>query len=245
MNESRKTESVDADALLRAMGRAQRETDLHSMTDTPISTSTDDDALVANITQQVLAQQQQSRLNSTQTVPAIVVGAARARRPRWTGFAAIAASVALAWILLPAYFAPERLPIYAAEVSGMDREFRGAAPEPLQPWNGTATLGNRVVVTLRPKVASAAAVVATLWHAVGNDIEALDVPLRRSPAGTLRLDAVLGRELALAPGAHRLWLVVARRETTPSANELLAITRIDAQQDRYVLPMRLVVLARP
>ncbi len=244
MNESRKTESVDVDALLQAMARALRETDSHSMTDTSTATSTDDAALIAGITQGVLAQQQQSGLNSTQSVPAIF-GVPRARRPRWTGLAAIAASVALAWMLLPAYFAPARLPIYAAEVSGMDREFRGAAPEPLQPWNGTATVGNRVVVTLRPKVASDAAVVARLWHAVGDDIEVLDVPLRRSPAGTLRLDAVLGRELALAPGAHHLWLVVARRETTPSANELMAITRIDAQQDRYVLPMRLVVLAQP
>ncbi len=243
MNESRKTESVDADALLRAMGRALRETDSHSMTDTPTAASTDDEPLIAGITQRVLARQQQSGLSSTQPVAAIV-GAPRARRPRWTGLAAIAASVALAWMLLPAYFAPAPLPIYAAEVSGLDREFRGADPEPLQSWDGTATLGNRVVVTLRPEVASDAVVVARLWHAVGNDITVLDVPLRRSPAGTLRLDAMLGRELALAPGAHRLWLVVARRETTPTANELLAITRIEAQQDRYVLPLRLVVLAQ-
>lgn len=243
MNESKKAGSMDVDALLSAMGRVLRTPDSSSVTDTPAVTATDDDALIAGITQRVLTQQQHAGSPSPQSVPAIL-DAPRARRPRWSGLAAVAASVALAWMLLPTYFAAARLPTYVAEVSGMDRAFRADAPEPPQQWNGSATLGNRLVVTLRPEIASEAPVVATLWHAVGNDVEALDVPLQRSSAGALRLDVVLGRELALEPGAHRLWLVVARRETTPAASDLQAITDIDAQQDRYVLPMRLVVLAQ-
>jgi hypothetical protein len=181
MSEPRNNDSATADALLKAIGRASRTLDAARAADAAPISEADDEALVANITRRLLAQQQQAPSPIVQAAPPSRP-TARRRRPWWIGIAAAAASLAFAWLLVPAQFGTGPLPSYSAEVSGLDRDLRGATPVTPKPWKGSATIGNRLLVTLRPEIASESTVVAKLWHATGNDIEWLPVPLQRSSA---------------------------------------------------------------
>lgn len=101
---------------------------------------------------------------------------------------------------------PAPLPAYALEVTGFDAATRGLADS--QPSShASATLGNRLLVVLRPQRAVTTEVVGELWRVEGPRALRLPTPVVVSAQGALFVDAVVGADLALAPGTHRLWLV--------------------------------------
>lgn len=227
MNDFRKDSPEQLDAMLRAIGRASRDC-------APApgdAAGADDEALIARLTERVLAEQ--GRAPQAPTRP-------RASRPAWLG-AALAASLALAFYFVPPRGGVPAVPAYAAEVSGLDRAYRDAAPS--TDTRGAITVGNRLVVVLRPPVSTSVPVTARLWRDDGHELDAIDVPLTPSAAGAWRLDAVVGAQLPLDPGEHRLWLVVTTRDLAPSLTELRAIDAPRREADRYVLPLDLLVRA--
>jgi hypothetical protein len=224
--------NAELDALLAAMARAGTEP---ATADDAATATADDEALIAAITQRVLAQQSAPTRQAAST-------AVRRHRPWWLGVAT-AASLALAWLLLPRPYDAAPLPDYAIEFSGLDARQRDQSAATSERRDGVITLGNRLVLTLRPEVATGTATVAHLWHANGDAIERLDVPLQNSAAGTVRLDVELGRELRLAPGSHRLWLVIGREDYVPDAVLLRSIVQPKPSPDHYVLPFSLDVRA--
>jgi hypothetical protein len=227
-----KKSNDELDALLGAIARAGAE----PAAGEEVATSADDDeALIARITAGVLAQQAAPPMPQLSAAP-------RRRRPWWLGVAT-AASLALAWLLVPRTYDAAVLPDYAFEISGLDAVQRDHAAANVTRRDGAITQGNRLIVTLRPETTSGVATAAHLWHARGDAIEMLDVPLQRSAAGTVRLDAEVGSELQLAPGDHRLWLVVGPEDDPPDAATLRAVAQPSASPVRYVLPLSLTVRA--
>ncbi len=225
-----KKSNDELDALLGAIARAGEEP---AAADGAATAGADDEALIARITAGVLAQQSAPTMPQSSTAP-------RRRTPWWLGVAT-AASLALAWLLVPRPYDAAALPDYAFEISGLDAGQRDHAAANAMRREGAITLGNRLVVTLRPETATAAVAAARLWHARGNAIEMLDVPLQRSAAGTVRLDVEVGSELQLAPGDHQLWLVIGPDNYLPDAAALHAVMQPTASPGHYVLPFSLAV----
>jgi hypothetical protein len=227
-----KKSNDELDALLAAIARAGAEPTAAE----EVATSADDDeALIARITAGVLAQQSAPPMSRSSAAP-------RRRRPWWLGVAT-AASLALAWLLVPRTYDVAALPEYAFEISGLDAAQRDSAAANARRRDGAITLGNRLIVTLRPQTTTGVAAAARLWHARDDAIERLDVPLQRSASGTVRLDAEVGSELQLAPGHHQLWLVIGPEDYLPDAATLRATLQPSASPDRYVLPFSLTVRA--
>ncbi len=229
MNDPRQDSPEALDAVLRAIGRASREPSPAPRD----ATDADDEALIARLTQRVLAEQGRAT-----TAPART----RSARPAWLG-AALAASLALVWVFVPLRGGAPNVPDYAVEISGLDRATRDATPAAEATTRGAITVGNRLVVVLRPPVSSSVPVNARLWREDGDQLAAIDVPLTPSAAGAWRMDAVVGAQLPLNPGAHRLWLVMATRDQAPTLTELRAIDTPRHDADRYVLPLDLIVRA--
>jgi len=227
-----KKSNDELDALLAAIARAGAEPAAAEEVATSVA---DDEALIARITASVLAQQSAPPMPRASTAP-------RRRHPWWLGVAT-AASLALAWLLVPRPYDAAALPDYAFEISGLDARQRDHATVNATRRDGAITQGNRLIVTLRPETTTGVAAAARLWHAHGDAIEMLDVPLQRSAAGTVRLDAEVGSELQLAPGDHQLWLVIGPEDDLPDAAALRATLQPSASPDRYVLPFSLTVRA--
>ncbi len=221
--------NAELDAMLSAMAGAGAD----PAPDAEVAASADnDEETIARITASVLAQQSKHMPQP--------LARRRQYAPWWLGIAT-AAGLALVWSFMPRSYPVAPLPHYAIEFSGLDAGQRdqpeqgGARPE------GVISIGNRLIVILRPEQAVDTVVSARLWHANGAAIERLDVPLQRSATGTIRLDIEVGRELQLTPGHHRLWLVVGSDEQAPDATELRAMQQAAASRERFVLPLSLDV----
>jgi hypothetical protein len=227
-----KKSNDELDALLAAIARAGAEP---AAAEEGVTSTADDEALIARITAGVLAQQSAPMMPRSSAAP-------RRLRPWWLGVAT-AASLALAWLLVPRPYDAAVLPGYAFEISGLDAGQRDHAVANAMRRVGAITLGNRLVVTLRPETATGVITAARLWHARGNAIEMLDVPLQRSAAGTVRLDVEVGSELQLAPGDHQLWLVIGPDDYQPDAATLHAVVQPTAAHGQYMLPFSLAVRA--
>lgn len=221
----------ELDALLGAIARAGTES---PAIEEEATSAAEDEALIAGITARVQAQQ-------SAPIKPQSTSATERRRPWWLGVAT-AASLALAWLLVPRPY-DAALPEYAFEISGLDAQQRDHPATSALHRKGAITQGNRLVVTLRPETTTGVAVAARLWHARGDAIELLDVPMQRSAAGVVRLDAEVGSELRLLPGNHQLWLVIGPDDYLPEASALHATLQPSASPGRYVLPLSLTVRA--
>jgi hypothetical protein len=144
----------------------------------------------------------------------------RKRPSRIAAWSAAAAAVAAMLFLLvrgPASYPP--LPVYSADLSRGDQEFRGGA----SPSTGMPVFSPGSVLTLDavPEQPVSGLVEARAFLARGGEI----VPWEPAPPlavvdGAVRLRGTLGREIQLPLGESRIWIVVARKGEIPLLDEL-------------------------
>lgn len=197
-----------ADALLRAIARQGRTAAAES--DAPAAEPGDAER-VARISAAVLA-----RLPSSPPLP-------RARRAQAPLRALAAAAVLVVAVLFgtQAGRSPSpTLPPYQLEVAGLDaatRSLPGAEPV----GRATASVGNRLLLVLRPQRAVTTPIVGELWRVDAAHATRLSTPVAVSAQGALFVDAVVGTELALEPGSHRLWVVARDPRARIAAEQLV------------------------
>ncbi len=90
------------------------------------------------------------------------------------------------------------LPDYALELSSGDRAWRGDAAA-----TQTYTPGSRFLLIARPAT-DVAGVTGRILRRDGDALVLLPTPVETSPAGAVRVDAVVGETLPLGPGTHDL-----------------------------------------
>lgn len=155
-----------------------------------------------------------ARATGTAARPHAARAAARWSRPRrWLVVAApaLAAAATLLWFVWPRPGAP--LPMYALELSGGRSAERGAAAGAIL----RVGPGDRVSAVLRPATAVSGAVAVRVFvdgHALP-DAGALRV--EQSADGALRVSGLGPPLAALAPGRHRLDVVVGRPGSLPES----------------------------
>lgn len=137
------------------------------------------------------------------------------RRAGWGAVAAIAAAGLFFMVRDPASYPP--LPIYTAELSRGDQQFRGGT----ETTTGVPVFspGSTLTFNVRPEQAVADPVEA---YAFADRPEEW-VPLGRLPDGengAVRLRGQLGREIRLPPGDWKIWIVVGRPGKIPSSGDL-------------------------
>lgn len=192
-----------------------------------------DEALVTRITAAVVAQQARERS---------LYAKRSGNSWRWIAGLATAASMLVAVWFGVTISGSEPLPSYAAQVSGYDAVMRGSGTT-LPTAHKTLTLGNRLVVSLRPASNSTAPARAGLWSMNADGVQRIEVPIHRSTAGAFRLDARIGDELKLEIGQHRLWLVVTAGTVDQDAALVARLIGSPAADDSYILPLEFEVLA--
>ncbi len=165
---------------------------------------------------------------------------------RWAGWSAAAAIAAAALFFMvrgPASY--PHLPVYTAELSRGDQQFRGGTE--------TATSvpvfssGSLLTFNVRPEQAVTDRVEA---YAFADRGEEELVPLGRLPGsenGSVRLQGTLGQEIPLPPGTWRLWVVVGRLGKIPAEEDLRAELRAGRtrHQDWQAVSRELRVEERP
>lgn len=141
------------------------------------------------------------------------------KRPSWIAAWSAAAAVAAAALFLlvrgPASSPP--LPVYAAELTGGDQEYRGGT----EPAAGVPVFSPGSILRLDafPEEAVNGPVEARAFAARGAEWVKLESP---AGDGSKRLEGTIGKDLQLAPGVWRLWIVVGRPGKIPALRELKA-----------------------
>lgn len=209
-----------ADALLRAIAAARRA----DRAAAPMGASTDADAgadaqkedqkLVQTIVARVVAQRNEQ--------PSPAAHIPRRRVHHGVGWAA---AIALALVLgIATRSTPDAmLPDYSLETAGLDQSMRStvAADGPAERVLPKVSLGNRLVLSLRPQDAVDARVIGELWLASPPAATLLPTAVTVSAQGALRVDAVVGSGIDLGTGRHRLWLVARVPQMATPALRLL------------------------
>lgn len=137
----------------------------------------------------------------------------------WIGSVAAVAAVLFFFVRSPT--AP--LPLYTAELGGGDQSLRGSEPEPS---SGLPVFvpGSLLTLNVRPQKTVAGPVEARCFVSPlsgGGELRPWEPePPLEIRNGAVRIRGTLGREIQLAPGAWRTWVVVGRPGGIPSAREL-------------------------
>lgn len=135
------------------------------------------------------------------------------RRSRWLGAAALAAAIAL--LLWPR---PAPLPDYELQVLGAGRATRAADDDPADV--PVLIAGRPLSLRLQPQTATTD-VTARAYLRRGDELRPLSAAtLTVDEAGVLALDGILGADLRLSSGVHRLVLAAARPGALPSRRRL-------------------------
>jgi hypothetical protein len=142
---------------------------------------------------------------------------------RWAGWSAAAAVAAAALFFVvrgPASYPP--LPVYTAELSRGDQQFRGGT----ETATGVPVFspGSTLTLNVRPEQAVAGPVEAQAFAARGTEL----IPLARKlqvENGSVRMRGTLGQEIRLLPGDWRIWIVVGRPGKIPAEGDLQAELR--------------------
>jgi hypothetical protein len=143
-----------------------------------------------------------------------------ALRIGWSVMAAVAAAVLFFVVRGPASY--PSLPVYTAELSRGDQQFRGGTES--GPGVPVFSPGSLLTLDAFSQQAVAGPVEAQAFAARGTEL----IPLARKlqvENGSVRLRGTLGQEIRLAPGDWRIWIVVGRPGKIPSREDLQAELR--------------------
>lgn len=196
MNRSRHTPEVRADELLRAIARHQHDTRSEPRPDPEVEPG--DAELAQRISGAVLATLPASKTRVIQP---------KRRLPMHVAGWAAALTLSFALALLLGRGPPEMLPAYRLEAAGFDQPTRSAHLQGPQSRR-SITIGNRLTLILRPSRSVTTPVLGEVWRVNGREAARLPTPVATSAQGSVFLDAVIGEELILPAGRHRLWLIV-------------------------------------
>jgi hypothetical protein len=148
------------------------------------------------------------------------------RPSQWAGWGAAATvAAAVLFFIVPRFIVPRPasyppLPVYAAEMSAGDQEFRGG----MDPAAGTPVFspGSILRLDVFPEEAVTGPVEARAFAVRGAEWVELEPP---AGDGSKRLEGTIGKDIQLAPGTWRLWIVVGRPGKVPSMRDLQAELR--------------------
>lgn len=166
-------------------------------------------------------------LFGVEAAPAPVIDLASRRR----GFIGAGVGLALAAGLAMVVFGrAASLPDYALEVRAGEQVLRGDEAR-----SQVFSQGSVLSAVLRPEVDAAGAEVAVVLVPAGGSAQVLDLPVQVSASGAMRLRAVIGRDVPVGVGEHRLVFLVAPKGDLPSDPTSFAdVAPSGAQRLQYI-----------
>lgn len=169
--------------------------------------------------------------------PAPVIPLARRRGARVAAVCAALAMAAALLLVLRSSPPGQALPAYELSLTGGEAFERGEpSPERLR-----IARGSRVVLALRPSTPAAGPLEARAFVVQGGKATPLELSVRVSPDGALRLSGSVGAEAPLVPGDAEIAAVVGRPGTLAAVGDAALVEG----EGRRVLRQPVRVIERP